>query len=332
MPQPYPSLSLRGQAHRMRRIAVQALGAWGMTDAELRLINHGFNTTFRVTTHSERYALRINVNSVHSLPETYAEVDWLEHLKQEPSLDTPRLVKARSGEPLVLIDDSGFDRPLPCLLFEWLPGPNLAGRETVASYESLGMAMRALHRNTRTLELSSRAELKEITDPLLGLPLDLRGHPADLPLFREVVAEAQESFQVLRSTPAIPLHYDLHGHNLKFHGGRLAVFDFDDCVAGRPILDPAVTLYYLRNHRRAELLEAAMWKGFGSGPDAHGLSERQFEVIVAARAVLLANDIVQTNNRELLDYIPTYLKRCDARLAHFARTGRFDPKQHGESA
>ena len=50
------------------------------------------------------------------------------------------------------------------------------------------------------------------------------------------------------STPGspIPLHADLHGGNLKWHEGRLAVFDFDDSGIGVPLLDLAISTFYLR--------------------------------------------------------------------------------------
>ena len=52
--------------------------------------------------------------------------------------------------------------------------------------------------------------------------------------------------EVYAGAAPIVLHADLHGGNLKWHGGRLAVFDLDDAGFGVPALDLAISTFYLR--------------------------------------------------------------------------------------
>ena len=49
----------------MRRLAREALAAYGLPDARLRLLQHFHNTTYRVDAAGERYALRITRTGVH---------------------------------------------------------------------------------------------------------------------------------------------------------------------------------------------------------------------------------------------------------------------------
>ena len=64
----YANVSRRTQVERMRAAARRALAEYGLEEAELRLLCHEFNTTFRVTTaDGQRAALRMNVNSGHGV-------------------------------------------------------------------------------------------------------------------------------------------------------------------------------------------------------------------------------------------------------------------------
>ena len=57
-------LSNRQQVARMRHLAVRALGAYPLSDPELRLVAHGENTTFRVDATApdgrDRFLLRVH--------------------------------------------------------------------------------------------------------------------------------------------------------------------------------------------------------------------------------------------------------------------------------
>ena len=74
----FEDLSTAAQVARIRRTAFAALADYPLEVARLRLLNHGFNTTYRVdTTDGRRFALRINVNSRRSPQNLAAEVAWL---------------------------------------------------------------------------------------------------------------------------------------------------------------------------------------------------------------------------------------------------------------
>ena len=95
----------------------------------------------------------------------------------------------------------------------------------------------------------------------------------------------------------IVLHADLHGGNLKWHRGRLAVFDLDDAGFGVPALDLAISTFYLR--AGAPGVEEALRQGYAEVRDLPDVSDEQFEALVAARQLLLANSLLASSTASL---------------------------------
>lgn len=94
----FEQLSQRTQVARLRPTAHAALRGYTLDVTQLRLLNHGFNTIFRVDTSTgERYALRLNVNSRRSPAPIAAEMAWLDALSRDTALQlpTPQLTRER---------------------------------------------------------------------------------------------------------------------------------------------------------------------------------------------------------------------------------------------
>ena len=121
--------------------------------------------------------------------------------------------------------------------------------------------------------------------------------------------------------PAIVVHGDLHGGNLKWNEGELAVFDFDDCGLAVRTFDLATSTFYLR--KDSEEVEEALRTGYSSVLDLPHLDAGSFEALVASRQLLLANDLLRTSNAELQEMAEEYLDRTVTRLRRWQETGRF---------
>ncbi len=94
-------------------------------------------------------------------------------------------------------------------------------------------------------------------------------------------AIASETDVLVDGAPVQPLHADLHGGNLKWHEGQLAVFDFDDCGLGVPALDLAVAVFYLRGDDPQ--LEGALTAGYAEVRPLPDVDPGHFEAMIAAR-------------------------------------------------
>lgn len=182
-----------------------------------------------------------------------------------------------------------------------------------------------LHDHASSWRPPEGADLPLFDGVLTDLPNRLGDHPALDAEARAVLTAAHAHAQDLQDRAfaageAIPLHADLHGGNLKWHRGRLSVFDFDDAGLGVPALDLAIAVYYLRDDAAAEDALAAGYAGVRALPR---VSAEVFEGMVAGRNLLLVDDLIEQPNAELRTLIPGYVANSVQRLRAWLETGRY---------
>jgi hypothetical protein len=86
---PFHALTNRGQAGRLRRLALAALQQYDLPVRRVRLITNDLNGIFRLdTAGGERYMLRVSLPGAtgHSLAEIRSEMIWLEALHRDTDL------------------------------------------------------------------------------------------------------------------------------------------------------------------------------------------------------------------------------------------------------
>ncbi len=319
-------VSARTQVRRLRALAARALPAWGLSDASLRLLNHGYNTTFRVDADDgRRFALRVNVIPTKTDAHLRAEVAWLAALAAETDLRVPTPQPTREGDWAAYVPSPDHGRDLPLVLFSWLDGRNLGFKPRLGQVRVVGEAMALLHHHAATWRLPSDGALPLFDDVLTGLPNRFGDHPAldadARAVLTAALARAQDlQDQAFTADQVIPLHADLHGGNLKWHGGRLSVFDFDDAGRGVPALDLAISSYYLRVDAAYEEM---LREGYARVRPLPQLSDEAFEGMVAGRNLLLLDDLLEQQNVELRGMIPRYAEASVRRLRGWLDTGRY---------
>ena len=319
--------SVRGQVARLRPAALAALAHYPIEVASLRLLNHGFNTTFRVdTVDGRRFSLRLNVNSRRTDAFIGAEMAWLVALSAETDLWVPTPQRSRDGSLLVHVEFVDLERTLPAALFEWLPGPDLGDEATPLQIRMVGSATAALHAHGERWSPPAGTELPAIDTILMDVPYQLGGdHPllstADHEVVDAAFSQVQAHYDALfANARRHPLHADLHVWNLKWYRGRLSVFDFDDSGIGVPVQDLAISTYYLRDNVAQE---EALLAGYQAVRSLPSYTTDQFEAMVASRNLVLLNDVITTTNAEFLAMLPTYVPRTITKLRHYLDTGRY---------
>jgi Ser/Thr protein kinase RdoA (MazF antagonist) len=182
-----------------------------------------------------------------------------------------------------------------------------------------------LHRHAGAWTPPVPDALRPYDTPLCGVPD--RTHDLDLTdaqreVFRSALALGEEAFrQVDDGRDTRTLHADLHGGNLKWHDGHLAVLDFDDCARGVPVLDLAITTFYLRGDDPA--VESALRAGYETVAPLPDVAPAHFEALVAARQLLLLNDLVGSTTAQMRSMRTAYVPLAVERLEHWLSTGRF---------
>jgi len=327
---PFSELTPRAQVALLRPYAAEFAAEYGLKPTNISLANHGFNTTFRIDTDSKTYALRMNINSVRSIENLRAEIFWTSHLANS-SVHAAKPVKAQNGDWILIRTIPSLPRETAVAVYEWLPGRKFPGTPSTSTMQELGRVTRLLHENTDALALPKGADLPVFNDVLLGKPLELREHgfTGDLSVMQAVVDQANDVAKVLAKKPAQIIHYDLHRYNIMKKGSTLHVLDFDDCLLGWPMVDASVSMYYARTFKPSanfrSVKEPAYWAGFGSQPTDHGISETDFEALVASRRVMLCNELFQMMNADYRKKVVVYANKGAELMASFLKTGVYDP-------
>jgi Ser/Thr protein kinase RdoA (MazF antagonist) len=324
---PYCDLTAAGQVERIRRPLKSLLESeWGMPASTIRLVSHRYNTTFRVDSPRGRFALRANTGSTHTSDKLLTEIAFVQHVASARTFKAAAPVPKLDGTFIAELDVPGFGRPVPAVLYEWLPDRTVDDKPTKEIMYSLGRATSELHALGSTFRYKGQP-FPTLNNPFYGDEYRLPGKDLDLALFEECAERAQRVFTSLEATPKIPIHADLHLQNIKFGRGVLSIFDFDDAIVTWPIMDAAITLWYLRYHSDVLGLESDYWAGFGSSPAGYGLSNKDFETLVAARTLLLVNDIVGTQNAGAQGHMTRFVRRCEDLMRHYLESGRFAPNE-----
>jgi Ser/Thr protein kinase RdoA (MazF antagonist) len=325
----FAALTTRQQVHQLRAVALEALQAYPLEVKRLRLLSHGFNTIFRVEdARGQKFALRLNVNSRRSLENFRAELAWLEALNRETDLCVPVVVPTRDGNLLQSLEHVNAPRRLLSALFEWIPGPNIGDNLTEAVVEELGTLTAKLHAHALSFKLPESCQLPTTESIFYDMPKHLfemtHEHLPDsrLEVFRRGAEMTQAVSDAIwaRQAPRV-IHTDLHQWNLKRYRNQLSVFDFDDTAIGLPVQDLAISLYYLRGEKNSEGFRAALERGYSRIAPWPAASEYELEAMLAARGLLLANDVISNLNPEFQAMIPSFMEKTENRMRNFLENG-----------
>lgn len=322
----YRDLSDDEQVDVLRPVALAAAERFGLDLIRMEVAAHAYNTTFSAdTAGGAKYALRVNTNSTSTSENVVAQQAWQCAIASDTDVLVPEPLVTSDGEWYVEAESEAFGRSLLVTAASWLAGRDVAELDVVVARE-LGRTMALLHGQSESWSLPAGAVMPRFDTPLFGDEDLLDSAPALSPAKRAVLDRAREetsrAFAVLYDGAAVrPLHADLHGGNLKWDDGRLAVFDFDDCGLGLPVLDLAISAFYLRGEDPApELALAAGYAGVAPLPD---VDPAHFEAMIVARQLLLANSLLASTTAELRWEAERYLDVTVGRLRHWLETGTF---------
>ena len=140
---------------RVTRCARDALRAYGCDPgATVELLNVSENATFRVLGDDEPSVLRIHRLGYHTKQEIASELYWMDALRAEAGVRTPRVLPARDGRRIVTVlergdaGERGDGAARHCVRFEFLPGRELAGARN-EHFEQLGEITARMHLHAR---------------------------------------------------------------------------------------------------------------------------------------------------------------------------------------
>lgn len=323
---PYATLTTRGQARRLRGLALAALQGYDLDVSRLRLVTNDFNGIFRLDTRQgEKYILRVTLpEGGHDRDHVAAEMAWLEALSRETTLSVPRPVPAQDGALLVEAGAQGVPEPRLCAVFGWVPGRDLAEHLTPANIYKLGALLAQLHahaahfRPPHGLALLAFDRVFPFPEPVI-LFEERFAHlvaPERRALFELAITAVQRAIERLQASGEAMriLHGDLHQWNVRCYRGLLSPVDFEDLMWGWPVQDIATTLYYLLDRQDYAELRRALQQGYQQHIDWPERWAGEIDVFIAARALGLANFILNDPNPSWRIQAGEFIQRTESHL------------------
>jgi Ser/Thr protein kinase RdoA (MazF antagonist) len=276
-----------GVMDRVRGCAQDALAAYGLHPrASVELLNVSENATFLVTDPGEGPSvLRVHRLGYHTEQEIASELAWMDALRAEAGVRTPRVLPAAGGQRVVTVAERGGAALRHCVRFEFLPGAEPGGDPggglTGEHFAELGQITARMHRHAR--EWARPAWFTRFHwDYAAAFGYQARwGRWQDGigvgPSERAILTRLDNVLRArLRAFGAGPdryglVHADTRLANLLVHDGSVSVIDFDDSGFSWYLYDlgtsvsffehepqvPALVDSWLRGYRRAGALSAA---------------------------------------------------------------------------
>jgi Ser/Thr protein kinase RdoA (MazF antagonist) len=280
----FTALSRQVQVARLRGLAREALVAYGLGEAPLRLLQHEHNTTFRV---GRDHVLRIGRAQGQTLAALTSEAAWLRALAADTGLVVPAPVATRDGALAVTATVPGVPGPRGCVLLRWVGGRFLDRTLAPVHARRMARTLAALHAHALRWRpppgftrppvgrLTARAPDGAAADEDEAVRL-VAEHVAarDAETVRAALHSIRTTERDLAGTrdQVALVHGDLHHENVVFAGGQARPIDFDDCGRGPLLYDLAVPRFEFTGRpalRDALLDEYASLRGLPRRAEDH---------------------------------------------------------------
>jgi Ser/Thr protein kinase RdoA (MazF antagonist) len=312
---PFDQLTRRGQARRLRTLALHALAQYPLDVVDVHLLGIFTNTLYRIRDANGRsYVIRVCTPGWRTETDLRSEAMWLEALTREAEIGAPVPVAARDGSYLVTARAEGVPGPRHCLLTSWLPGNLLGKRLTEANLHKMGALFARLHDQAASFRPPpSFTERKLDSVYARGEEQVLRQcDDGFTPETREILERAwsrvEKAFARRYADPAglRVIHHDLWHDNIKIYRGRLHPFDFEDTAWGYPVQDIAMALQDLMMDVEPdafEPLQAAFRQGYetlSAWPEQY---EGEIDTFRVGRLFWVANYVARHQRVHLREHV-----------------------------
>lgn len=275
-----------------------ALPRWDVSaDTQLDLLTISENATFRATRTGTASDLvfRVHRPNYHTRREIQSELAWIDALRAEGVVNTPRPVPLKDGTLIADMADDGHTRHV--VAFEFVPGKEPDESDGLAAwFRELGTIHARLHGHARRWQRPEGFTRKvwnfESTlgarplwgDFRAGLGLDTQGRA----LLERAAGVLEAKLKPLEAPGDFGLiHADLRLANLLVDRDRLALIDFDDCGFSWFLYDFAAAISFIEHEPYVPELRAAWLEGYAAVAPLPADAEARLDLFVMLRRILL---------------------------------------------
>jgi Ser/Thr protein kinase RdoA (MazF antagonist) len=244
-----------------------------------------------------RTVLRLHRRGYHDRAEIESELHWLDALRVQAGVRTPRIIPDRAGHRLVALDPVDGGEPRHAVLFEWLPGAEPAGDGLARSFGELGEITARMHEHV--LSWHPPAGFTRFAwdyDGAFGATArwgrwqqGIAVGPAERAILSRLDATLCGRLARYGSDPHRYglVHADLRLANLLVDDDRTYVIDFDDCGWSWYLYDLGAALSFIEDDPRVPELVESWVRGYRRVRALPAEDEAEIPTFIMMRRLLL---------------------------------------------
>lgn len=297
----FDALPHAAQLSVLGELAAAATGAYALPEVTAPvLVNLSENATYRIDAAADGrcWALRVHRDGYHSAAAIASELAWLQALRNDGVVVTPRPVSGRDGMLIQTIGHPALARPRHVVLFEWESGSEPSEKDRLnEKFATLGEVTARMHRHAQ--EWSRPPGFERLTwdfetslgaTPHWGSWRSCMGlDPAKETLFGDAVALIGRRLERFGKAPERfgLIHCDMRLANLLVDGDAVKVLDFDDCGFSWNLYDAATTVSFFEHEPQVPELLDAWVTGYRRIRELPAEEEAEIPTFVMLRRMLL---------------------------------------------
>ncbi|MFK7859325.1 MAG: phosphotransferase enzyme family protein [Granulosicoccus sp.] len=258
-----------GYVEHLRGVVSESLAQWGFSaDCRVALLTVSENATFVITDGNGQrcHVVRVHRPGYHTLSEIQSELKWIEALRREEVVLTPRPIPLKNGGAIASFQDGDETRYM--VAFEFMLGEEPSTEHSLnEGFRQLGSITARLHQHVLHWKPPASFARKiwnfETTigpTPHWGFWEQSPGLTAEGKiLLARTVDTIKTRLDVYGAGPDRfgLIHADLRLANLLVDDDKLAVIDFDDCGFGWYAYDFAAAISFMEEDPQVpDLLQA----------------------------------------------------------------------------
>jgi Ser/Thr protein kinase RdoA (MazF antagonist) len=267
--------------------------------ATLTLLNISENATYAVDDlqTGRRTVLRLHRRGYHDRAAISSELSWLDALRNEAGVRTPRVIPDRDGHRLLALAEEGADEPRYAVLFEWLPGTEPPEDRLAQSFMELGEITARMHEHVVSWRRPAGfTRFAWDYDGAFGEQARWGRWQEGVavgPAEREVLGRLDETLRSRLARYGVDphryglVHADLRLANLLVDGDRTYVIDFDDCGWSWLLYDLGAALSFIEDDPRVPELVDSWLRGYRRVRPLPADDEAEIPTFVMMRRLLL---------------------------------------------
>ncbi len=288
-----------GYIEHLRQIVANTLPRWNLPPAsDVSLLTVSENATFLISDDQSQplCVIRVHRQHYHTLAEIESELSWIQALRKEQVITTPRPIPLTSGALIASFDDGEETRHMVAFEFALGTEPS-TDQSLVSDFRQLGAITARLHEHARHWTPPSSFTRKIWNfDTTIG-EAPHWGHwqhcsgliPTDKEVLMDTVALIKEQLSHYGEEPERfgLIHADLRLANLLVSDKQLAVIDFDDCGIGWYVYDFAAAISFVEEDPQIPDLLQAWVSGYREVTELNEDDEALIPTFIMLRRLML---------------------------------------------